>query len=420
MSKFYTNVLCIGNKILYRGYKDGKRDQVKELEFSPTLYVSSSKKQTEWTTVTGLPVESIKPGSIKECKEFVEQYSGVSNMSIYGNTYWHYQYISQEFPGEIEYDPSQIKLAFLDIETETEKGFPDPADPKERINAITLRIDDRKYVFGLNEFNISEPGVSCIVCSDEEELLTKFLEVWNEEDPDVLTGWNVEFFDVPYMVTRITAVLGEKTARKLSPWRVIKPREIERWGKIHTVYNICGVSVLDYYVLYRKYTYTSQEKYTLDHIAEVELGKKKIEYTEYKNLKEFYTKDYQRFMEYNVHDVDLVKELDLKLNLLDLHISIAYTAKINYDDAFSQVRTWDTIIYNHLLTKHKVIPMRKDSVKTEKFAGAYVKEPQLGFSKWIVSFDLNSMYPMTICQLNVCPSKMITEDDLKKLRKSLI
>jgi DNA polymerase elongation subunit (family B) len=284
---------------------------------------------------------------------------------------------------------------------------------QKKINAITVRIGNKKWVFGIHEFHIDEENVESVVCEDEEHLIEAFLTMWETESPDVLTGWNVEVFDVPYLVTRITLICGEKQAKRLSPWKIIKPREVIRWGKDTTIYSICGISILDYYVLYRKYTFVTQEKYTLDHIAEVELGKKKVEYKEYGSLKEFYTKNFQRFMEYNIHDVDLVKEMDEKLNLLDLHISVAYTAKINYDDAFGQVRTWESIIYNHLLHGKIVPPMRKHTSKDEKYEGAYVKDPQIGFHDWVVSFDLTSLYPMLICGYNISPDTIV--DDISQV-----
>ena len=412
MKTFFTNVLAVGNKILYRGVRDGVREQLKIEEFNPTLYVSTNKSNTEWTTVRGDNVDPIYPGDIRDCKDFIEKYKGVSGITIYGNNYWNYQYISEQFPDEVDYDLSLIKIAFLDIETESEKGFASPESPTERINAITIRIGDQKWVFGIHEFHIEEENVNCIVCDNEEDLIEQFLTVWEQESPDVLTGWNVEIFDVPYLVTRITAVCGEKQAKRLSPWKIIKPKEAKRWGKETTIYNLCGIAVLDYYVLYRKYTYVTQERYTLDHIAHTELGKKKVEYTEYTSLKDFYNRNFQKFMEYNIHDVDLVKELDEKLNLLDLHISVAYTAKINYDDAYSQVRTWDSIIYNYLQHKKMVIPMRKESHKSEKYDGAYVKEPILGFHEWVISFDLASLYPHLIMGGNISPDTIVDDNSM--------
>lgn len=406
MKTFYTNVLAYGNSILYRGISDGARDDVRVADYNPTLFVNGNSNST-WTTIYGKPVEPILPGSIKDCKEFIAKYEGVSGFEIYGNTNWNYQYIAEKYPDEVDFDLSLIKIATLDIEVESEHGFAPIDDPRERINAITLRIGDTKWVFGIHEYELNDVNTISSICDSEEDLLEQFLSRWEEENPDILTGWNVETFDVPYLINRIIRVFSEKMAKRLSPWKLLKPKIVQRWQQEINTYSICGVSVLDYYVLYRKYTFVPQEKYTLDHIANVELGKEKLDYSEYNSIKDFYNQNFQKFVEYNVRDVDLVKELDDKLDLLGLHISIAYTAKINYEDAFSQVRTWDTIIYNHLLKEKKAIPFKKNISKTEKYAGAYVKEPIPGPYKWILSYDVASMYPNTIRLLNISPETLL-------------
>jgi DNA polymerase elongation subunit (family B) len=249
MKTFYTNVLAYGNSILYRGVRGGEREQVKITDFSPTLFVKSD-KPSEWRTIKNESVHPVLPGSIKECKEFIETYSDVSGFDIYGNTYYNYQYISESFKEDVDYDSSLIKMAFIDIETESEKGFASPESPTEKINAITVRIGNKKWVFGIHEFHIDEENVESVVCEDEEHLIEAFLTMWETESPDVLTGWNVEVFDVPYLVTRITLICGEKLAKRLSPWKIIKPSEVVRWGKDTTIYSICGISILNYHILY--------------------------------------------------------------------------------------------------------------------------------------------------------------------------
>ena len=228
---------------------------------------------------------------------------------------------------------------------------------------------------------------------NEEDLLKSFVDLWGDIQPDIVTGWNIDFFDIPYMVHRMQRLFGEDFPKRLSPWKVIRNRKVFMRDKKHTVYKILGVSVLDYLETYRNYTFVNQESYSLNHIAWVELGAKKLSYAEYDSLAEFYKRDFPKFMEYNVKDVELVQQLDAKLRLLELNASIAYLAKCNYEDVFGQVRTWDCIIYQHLREQNIVVPQSKHQSKSEQYAGAYVKDPITGMHDWVVSFDLNSFVP---------------------------
>ena len=174
-------------------------------------------------------------------------------------------------------------------------------------------------------------------------------------------------------------------------------------------YDICGVSILDYLDLYKKFTYTNEESYRLDHIAMVELDDKKLDHSEYENFKDFYTSDWQRFVEYNIHHVNLVDKLEDKIKLIQLAVTMAFDAKVNFEDVYSQVRMWDTLIYNDLKKRNIVVPPRQSTKKDEKYAGAYVKEPEPGMYDWVVSFDLNSLYPHLIMQYNISPETLVDE-----------
>ena len=190
-------------------------------------------------------------------------------------------------------------------------------------------------------------------------------------------------------------------------WRLISRREIYIKGRKQIAYDLPGIATLDYLELYRKFTYSNQESYKLDYICSVELGEKKLDHSEYDTFKEFYQNDWQKFIEYNIHDVRLVDKLDNKMKLLDLAFTMAYDAKVNYEDVFSQVRMWDNYIYVELLKRKIAIPPKKESAtKTEKYAGAYVKEPIPGMYDWVVSFDLNSLYPHLIMQYNISPETL--------------
>lgn len=400
-STFYTNVAVRGNRILYRGYQNGKRIHSAE-PFQPTMFVTSN-KQTEWTTLDGKYVEPFNPGSIDDTKKFIDDYKDVSGFEIYGNNDFVYQFIGYKFPKEVVYDTTQLRVAYLDIETECESGFPSIEQADQKINVITFRIGDQTYTFCLGKATPVDADHHVYCYTKEEVMLEQFLEMWQDKDIDIVTGWNVRFFDIPYMVNRISRVLDEKSAKKLSPWGQLKSRTVIVRNQDLAVYDLVGISIMDYFDLYRKFTFVTRESYKLDHIAHVELGERKASFEEFESLQDFYKGNFDKFVAYNHKDVQLVLKLEEKLKLLELGIALAYSAKVNLLDVFSQVRTWDAIIYHYLIERNIVIPKKEVEEKDRQFEGAYVKEPLIGEHKWIVSFDLDSLYPHLIMQYNISP-----------------
>ena len=404
--KFYKNVDQVGDRILVRGC-DGYKEVRFRDEFRPTLYVKS-KKESKFTTLYGEHVRPIQPGGIRDCKQFCQQYEDVDGFEISGNQAYLYQWISDNFPGEVDYDPSKIRVFTIDIETAAENGFPDIESADQEILLISVKdsFTGLYHVWGSKPFTNKHADVSYTQCAHEQELLQKYLAWWIENYPDVITGWNVQLFDVPYICNRLARVLGDKQTKFFSPWKLLSSREIYIQGRKNISYDVSGITVLDYLDLYRKFTYTNQESYRLDHIALVELGSKKLDHSEFDTFKEFYTQDWQKFVEYNIHDVRLVDQLEDKMKLMDLAFTLAYDAKVNLEDVFSQVRMWDSIIYNYLRKKNIVIPPKIKNQKSDKYAGAYVKEPKPGRYDWVVNFDLNSLYPHLIMQYNISPETL--------------
>ena len=409
--RFYTNVYEKFNKMLVRGYDNGEYFQIEE-DYQPTLFVPS-KKKTKYRTLDGYPVEPIQPGKISECREFLEKYSKVEGFVVYGNDNYKAQYISDKYPEEeIKFDISKIRLFTIDIEVSAESGFPNVFDCAEEILTITLQNYATKQIIcfaNSREYNNTRKDLAYVKCSDEIDLIHRFLAFWQQNTPDAITGWNCELYDIPYIAGRIERILGDKEARRLSPWGNIRRKELVIQGREQISYEIAGVSVIDYLDLYKKFTYTNQESYRLDHIAFVELGQKKLDHSEFETFKDFYTKDWQKFVDYNIKDVELVDQLEDKMKLIELCLTMAYDAKVNYNDVFFQVRTWDAIIYNYLKKRNIVIPPKDKSSKDEKYAGAYVKEPIPGIYDWVVSFDLNSLYPHLIMQYNISPETLLNE-----------
>ena len=408
--KFYTNVQLIGNQFLVRGVDNGNRFEFRD-EFFPTLFVKS-KKDTQYRTLNGEVVEEIHPGTVRDCRDFYKKYDEVDGFEIYGNDRYIYQYISEKYPeDEIKFDISQIKLVTLDIETTAEKGFPDVESASEEILAITIQDYTTKQIitWGVKPFLNKQKNVTYHHCPTEHELLSHFINYWMQDVPDVVTGWNIQLFDIPYICKRLNRVLGEKLMKRFSNWGLVTEGEVYIQGRKQTTFDVGGLTQLDYLDLYKKFTYKAQESYRLDYIAEVELGQKKLDHSEFDTFKDFYTKGWQKFIEYNIVDVELVDRLEDKMKLIELALTMAYDAKVNYADVFYQVRMWDNIIYNYLKKRDIVIPPKIRSDKNEKYAGAYVKEPIPGKYDWVVSFDLNSLYPHLIMQYNISPETLLDE-----------
>jgi len=403
---FYTNIELIGDTILYRGYENGCKVQTRT-HFSPTLFITSNKTE-KYKTLTGKYVKPIKFESPREARELITKYQDVQGVEVHGYERYVYQFIADQFKGEIDYDMSKMNILTIDIEVASENGFPDVYNVSEEILLITVKNMMTKEVitWGTRECNPPD-GVTYKVFWTEHELLSNFISWWVDNTPDIITGWNCNLYDIPYICRRIDRVLGSKWMKSLSPWNKVNEREIVIQGRKNLAYQLVGISILDYLDLYRKFTYTNQESYRLDHIANVELGQRKLDHSEFDTFKDFYTQGWQKFVEYNVIDVELVDRLEDKMKLLELAVTMAYDAKVNFEDVYSQVRMWDTLIYNYLKERNLVVPPLKGSKKDEQYAGAYVKEPRPGMYDWVVSFDLNSLYPHLIMQYNISPETLV-------------
>ena len=409
--KFYTSVLPYRGRLLVRGVNHDGSHKKYRVNYRPSLFVPSN-KESKYRTLDGRNVGKVEFQSIPDAKKWIDEYEDVSGFEYFGNTRYQYPFIADQFPDKIDWDIKQIRLITIDIECESENGFPDADEAIEPIISITAKEHTTKkiVVFGMNNFVNDRPDVNFVKCTTERDLIEKFKEFWLEYNPDIITGWNVKFFDMPYLMNRFRRLMGDEYILQFSPWGVVTQQSAritaKGFNKEQKYWDIMGVATLDYLDLYRKHTFVRRESYKLDYIGEIELGENKHE-NPYDTFKEFYTKDYQQFIEYNIQDVELVDKLEDRLKLIELHLTMAYEAKVNYQDCFGQVRMWDTIIFNHLKSKNIVIPANKESEKSRAYEGAYVKDPVVGFHNWIVSFDLNSLYPHLIMQYNISPETMV-------------
>ena len=407
---FYTNVTRYGNNLLYIGYKGGQRVK-QRIPFKPKLYIKTSKSVSEggYATLDNLLVEPIEFDSMKDATDFVKRYENVDDFTVYGMNNYVSQFIAQKYPEEIKFNREDISVTTIDIECQSDQGFPEPHLAEWPITAITIKNSKENVyrTWGFNEFNPAD-NVVYIQCKNEAALLHKFLEYWKDNYPDIVTGWNSIGFDMVYIVNRIRKVYGEEEIKKLSPWGNVKEdnRKDKFTGNTNYAYDIMGITQLDYLELYKKFTYVQQEMYSLNHIAHVELGEGKLSYEEEGSLFSLYKNDYQKFIEYNIKDVELVDRFEEKLGLITLALTMAYRGGVNYRDVLGTTMIWDTIIYR-ILEQNKVVCPPKIEKSKSDFVGAYVKEPQVGAHDWVVSFDLNSLYPNIIVQNNMSPETVV-------------
>ena len=410
---FYTNVDRYGNSLLFRGY-DKRGPITKKVKFEPTFHIPNNSTDEGWKSLDGQSLAEYQPGTMRDCKDFLTKYEDVANFKVYGTTNYIHQFISEVFPGTVKYDRTKINICTIDIEVGSENGFPEPDQALYEIITITIKNNNGSiyHTWGTGDVNVDKCSQSVLYrkCADEKDLLLDFLEYWENHIPDIVTGWYSDSFDIPYIVNRIRRILGDDAILGLSPWRRVEENNKKIAGKVIPGFNIVGVSQLDYIDLFKKFTLNTlgqQESYKLDHIANVVLGEKKIDYSEYGSLHLLYKHDYQKFVEYNIKDVELVDKLEDKLGLVDLVLTMAYRAKCSLGETLGTVGIWDAILYNEFKKRKIAVPPKKLSSYTDSIEGGYVKDPQIGMHEWVVSFDLNSLYPHLIMQYNMSPETIV-------------
>ena len=414
---FYTCVNRYGNNMLYRGYDDQGKAVKARLPFEPTMYLVSQKATGEWKTLQGQPVEPIKLDSMSEASDFVKKYKDIDNFQVHGNSNFTAQFLNHKHPGKIDYDSKLINVGNIDIEVQSDDGFPEPDQAKYPVTAICYKSSQLNayYVWGTGDYDVSKTELELdgaevlyVKCAGETDLMLKFLNYWMHNCPDIITGWNIRLFDIPYLIKRTENILGKETVKKFSPFGITKYRQIAIKGRDMDAYEIYGVQQVDYYDLFTKFgfTYGTQASYSLDHIASTVLGEKKLSYAEHGSLFGLYKSNHQKFIDYNIKDVQLVDKIDKQTGLMDLALVIAYKGGVNYADTFGTTGIWDSIIYRYLSDRNIAVPpsvaKRKDS-----YPGGYVKEPRVGMTEWVTSFDLNSLYPNLIVQYNMSPETLL-------------
>lgn len=419
-NEFYTSVVRYGKNILYRGYKNGLRVQEK-IPFKPHLYMPSAKGDT--MALDGRKVARVDFNSMTEARDYIKQYSNIPNAQIYGTQDFAAQFINEKFPGDrVEFNPDLVNIMYFDIEVYSTDGFPHPEEAAHPIDAVCFKssrsgmyslfttVEGPVEMEPLLEKGIERGNIHVRKFDSEYLMLSAILRWWNEEQnsPDIITGWNIEGFDVPYFINRTAKILGSERVKDWSPWGLVREKEVEFRGRKQTFYTIDGIAQVDYMKAFIKfgYSYGSQESYRLDHIASVVLGENKLDYDAQAGLHGLRDQDPARYLAYNIKDTWLVEKLEDKMGLIDLVMTTAYKAGVNYIDCFGTTRIWDTIIYRKLAQRNVVVPPSKENVKAS-FAGGYVKPPQVGMHEWVTSYDLNSLYPNIIVQWNMSPETIV-------------
>ena len=339
---------------------------------------------------------------------------------IFENIRWDQQYLIDTFMYRNEdkdFTQHPIKTWFIDIETYSPGDFPVPDKAADTINVITVydTITKKFTTWGLHALDKSIDNCTYIHCPTEVELLDKFLSFIEADPPDILSGWNSEFFDIPYIVNRVARVFGEDACHRLSPVGTIYPRTIRtQFGREAVRWFIDGISCIDYLDVYKKFSVGLRESYKLDAIASAELGERKIEYGNL-NLAQPADEDWQTFVEYNVQDVNLLARMEEKLRYLELLRMLAYTGLTPFESAMGTLPVITGASVIAARKKNKILPTFVKTGSEGQYEGAYVGEPQKGFQEGVISFDANSLYPNTMITLNLSPEtkvgKIIDQDD---------
>ena len=432
MSRFYTNVEKRGSKI-YLKYADKatqKRGKV-EVDFKPNLYVAGTANPVA-KNMRGEPLEMVSFDSMKEMSEFIDRYKGIDGYKMYGQRDSVFQFIAKYFPGKIDFDPSLIHGAIADIEVfsgdvkvgddgklQVVRGpFPEPTEANYPISMLTIyhTATGKFHAWGTEVFkghrigtyqhNPMHPRVGKLDVvykgfDDEKAMLADMVMWFQEQDFDYTSGWYFEEFDVPYLVNRIRKVLGTTMANKMSPWGIIKDRTIKSLRGDIPTFEFMGSSILDSLNLFKKHGYMEPPDWKLGTVAQIILGEDKISYEEEGSINNLYVLNYQKSVEYNIIDVDLVKRMDDKMQFFLLTMVLAYMTKSNLPDTLATVKPWSALAYTKLHEKGIEPELRPLSMISKDIVGGFVKEVIPGKYRWAVSGDLNSLYPHLMQQYNL-------------------
>jgi len=381
----------------------GDRTEV-DYPFKPYVYVESASFK-DATSIFNTSLRKIEFKNQFERRRYVQE-SGIKR--IFYNIPVEQQFLIDQFGvlnSDTKFSQYPLKIFYIDIETYSPGKFPEPKLAEDPVNLITIKdsLTNEYHTWGLGKKYTGKKDVNYYQCINETELLRKFINHWTKDYPDIVTGWNSESFDIPYLINRITKLLGEDWVKKLSPVGNIYSRDgiLKRFGKVESKWYIKGVSLLDYMECYRTFSRDQRESYSLDNIASDELGEGKLEF-EGNSLSKLADTDWDTFVDYNIRDVDLVDRFEEKLRFLQLCRMLGYMGLTPFEGSLGTIAIVTGAMSLAAQQKGMIIPTFTTS-HMANYAGGYVKEPQRGLKEGIVSFDANSLYPNTIITLNISP-----------------
>ena len=387
---------------------NGQRIAV-DMSFNPYLYIETTMKG-DATSIFETPVRKRLFKDTRHRSNFLKD---CGTNRVFENLRPEQQFLIDTYHKQnedLEFGRHPLKIQYVDIEVYCPDVFPTPEEAAQPITVITIydSIDKCFYTWGTKRLEKKIKNCEYVYCETEQQLLECYLNYVSRSMPDIISGWNSEGFDMPYIINRSARVLGEESIKKLSPVENIYSRlTTGAFGKQQQRWYISGVSCIDYLDVYKKFSIGLRESYKLDSIAELELGSRKVDYGN-TNLSALADDDWQLFVEYNVQDVNLLVELEDKLRYLELLRMLAYTGLTTFESAMGtlSVITGATVIKAR--SKRLVVPtFIKDNINNSKYEGAYVGEPQRGFQHDIISFDANSLYPNTMISLNLSPETKV-------------
>lgn len=420
MSRFYTNVVQTKSKIIHYYIEDGKR-KVERVNFKPSLGITT-KKSEGITDIYGNNIGLMKFESFGEFHNWKKENGDY--IDIYNDIQPKYQFIAEKYPQKIKPEFDKVRVDIWDLECnpidgDESQGFPNPTDALLPITAITIMdyYENEFFVFGFKEDYIPESdNIVYFHCEDEWDLLTKFLSLVKKRRPDIISGWNIEGFDIPYIINRMKIILAKDEFLKLSPLHDIRQVKLENDA---TGYKIIGIAIIDYLKLYKKLSIKKSENYKLDTILEKEIKRNKVQFhDEYSSLTDLYNRNFKKFIDYNIYDCQGIGELNDQIRFFEVLMMMAYDSKASFEDVFGTVGIWDVNLYN-LFLKYNIVHSPKKIHHRESFPGGYVKEPIPGFYKNVSVADITSSYPNQIISGNMSPETLVPYDKLSPRLKDL-
>lgn len=383
-------------------------------EYPFRFFAPAKDEDTIFRDVKGFPLKEVSCHSIDDFQSKTKDVVDYG-YKLYGTRQLPYQYIYEEF-SKNKVNNSLVNIASFDIETsrDEETGYSNPEDALNPITTISLVMNNKTYYWAYKDLSqdfCEKNKIEFFWFMNETQMLEHFCNFIGSMDIDVLTGWNIEQYDIPYVVVR--AGLLNVMASKMSPFKKIKKRTFKgMFGEEHLGFNILGIAILDYLKLYKKFTYVTRENYQLNTIAYEELGDKKEDYSDYDSLDDLYEHDFELFTKYNIKDSQIVSRLEDKLKLIDLCITLSYKAGVNFQDTLGTVKLWTFYLYKEMLNRHMVPPMLGLGMPEKEIVGAHVKDPLKGMHEWMVSFDLASLYPHNQMGMNISTDKILDDEEL--------